>query len=153
LTLEERAIKIIQMNAGSDLTEKLKSLDHRITPIRRHMFKFFSDNPSPVSAIDILDNFSSLGIDVNKTTVYREIEFLVKSGIIQEVEFGEGKKRYEVDTGRHHHHVICLNCKTIADVELEVDLHKEEKLIEAKTGFKVKNHSLEFFGLCPNCLK
>ena len=73
--------------------------------------------------------------------------------IIKEIEFGEGQKRYELEDFKHHHHLICLKCRKVDDIELKTDLEKEEKRFLKENGFKVVNHSLEFFGYCQNCQK
>jgi Fe2+ or Zn2+ uptake regulation protein len=76
----------------------------------------------------------------------------LKKKFIQEVEFGDGKKRYEIAINRpHHHHVICLNCKRVEDIPLEKELLSQEKLIEDLTKYRLTEHMLEFFGLCENC--
>ena len=134
----------------AEILNKLKSEGHRITPARTQILKSFYTQSSPISAIDIIDVFKNLKIKINKTTIYRELEFLINKQILSEVEFGEGKKRYELNNG-HHHHLICLNCKKIEDVNLKTDLTEEEKKIEKETGFKIKSHTLEFFGYCKNC--
>lgn len=139
------------MSVG-EIILKLKGEGHRITPIRKKILDIFSTSPSPISAPELVESFKNLKIDVNKTTIYRELNFLMTKLFITEVEFGDGKKRYELNNG-HHHHLICLNCNKIKDVDLKTDLSEEETKIEQETGFKVKSHSLEFFGHCKNCQK
>lgn len=134
-----------------DIINKLKSKGHRITPAREQIVEIFINSSTPISAGDLIESFRILKIPVNKTTIYRELEFLINQSILQEIEFGEGKKRYELKTAHHHHHIICSNCRKVEDVDLDVDLHDEEKKIEKQTGFIIQNHSLEFFGLCKNC--
>lgn len=137
---------------STDIIAKLKGEGHRITPIRTKILEIFDDLSSPISAPDLLDSIKSFNEGVNKTTIYRELDFLQSKNLITEVEFGDGKKRYELNDG-HHHHLICINCKIVEDVDLKTDLSAEEKNIEKQTGFKIQNHSLEFFGLCKNCQK
>lgn len=79
------------------------------------------------------------------------MEVLYKNDLIQRLEFGEGKFRYEIKKDKyHHHHLICTNCGKVEDVEGEF-LTKMENEIKSKKGFLVKSHSLEFFGICKNC--
>lgn len=139
------------MNNATEIISRLKIKGSRITPIRKKIVEVFSKSSFPISAPDLIENFAKEKIDVNKTTIYRELDFLLEEDIIGEVEFGEGKKRYELNTGKHHHHLVCLNCKKVEDVSLKTDLSEEEKLIEKSTGFKIQSHSLEFFGYCKNC--
>lgn len=137
---------------ASEIITKLKNEGHRITPIRTRILEILGGSGQPISAPDLLESVNSSNEGVNKTTIYRELDFLQSKDLISEVEFGDGKKRYELNDG-HHHHLICLNCKKIEDIDLKTDLSEEEKNIEKKTGFKIQIHSLEFFGLCKSCQK
>ena len=114
------------------------------------MLEIFTRNPTPLTTRDIILKLKQNHLNPNKTTVYREIEFLNNLGLITGVDFGEGKKRYEL-TRKHHHHIICIKCKTIKDISLEKDLGLDSSKIIKTTGFKPISHSLEFFGLCKNC--
>lgn len=88
-------------------------------------------------------------IGVNKTTVYRQIEKLLSQSIIIEVELGDGKKRYELMSLDHHHHLLCKICGKLEDIKLnEKQLLNE---VAKKSNFKVDSHNLEFFGRCINC--
>ncbi len=88
-------------------------------------------------------------LDVNKTTVYRQLEKYIAEGKIIEVELGDGKKRYELKSLDHHHHLICNNCGKLEDIEF--DESQIMKQVGSKTKFKIEKHSLEFFGICAEC--
>lgn len=133
-----------------NIIEDLKTKGHKNTKIRQALVEVILSSDSPLSIIDILQDLSKKNLSPNKTTVYREVEFLKGLGILQEVDFGDGKKRYEISSS-HHHHIICINCKTIKDIPMEKDLDSFKKRVTDKTGFKAVGHSLEFFGLCSNC--
>ena len=91
------------------------------------------------------------GLEVNKTSIYRQIETLIKGNLISEVDFGDGKKRFEYNLHNHHHHLICTNCNMVEDIFVHNDVkHVEDKIRKLKK-FKVQTHSLEFFGLCKEC--
>lgn len=110
--------------------------------------KLLSSNSGPMPVAAMVSK-----LNVNKTTVYRQLDQLLKSGIVCEVEFGDGKKRYEFATDGHHHHLICNNCHVVTCLELDRDLESLEKKIKARNGFNVLNHNLEFFGTCRACHK
>jgi Fur family transcriptional regulator, ferric uptake regulator len=135
-----------------EIINKLKSSGHRITKVRSLIVELFINGDQPLSVQDILDTLEKLNLRVNKTTIYRELEFLGREKIVKEIDFLEGKKRYELNS-KHHHHIICINCKKVEDVDLKMDLHEEEERIGKLKNFKVLSHSLEFFGLCTNCLR
>lgn len=114
--------------------------------VREKIIELMEASSQPVDAVFLTEK-----IGVNKTSVYRELQNLITHGEICEAEFGDGKKRYELASLDHHHHLVCTNCKSVADVKLQQDLDAEERRIEQSTGFKVERHSLEFFGKCSDC--
>jgi Fur family ferric uptake transcriptional regulator len=126
-------------------------LNFKKTPARLAISEFLSNAKSPVDAEQIIKYLRAQNLETNKVTVYRILEFLFKNQIIDRVEFGEGKYRYELKK-EHHHHLICNNCGKVQDVEADV-VEKLEKEIQKDKNFMVQSHSLEFFGLCENCQK
>ena len=121
------------------------------TPARLAISKFLAGSNTPVDVEQIIQHLRSQKLETNKVTVYRILDFLLKNQVIDRVEFGEGKYRYELKKN-HHHHLICTNCGRVQDVEANV-VEKLEKEIQKNKNFKVQSHSLEFFGLCKDCQK
>ena len=119
------------------------------TPARSAITEFLSSSDSPVDVAEIIESLRIKKLNTNKVTVYRIIEFMHKNGIVDRLEFGEGKYRYELQKN-HHHHLICQKCGDVKDVEGNY-IEEIENEIKSKKGFLVKSHSLEFFGLCKNC--
>ncbi len=111
--------------------------------IKKDLVSLLEKMKLPVSVPEILNE-----VQANKTTIYRELDNFIKEGLVSEVEFGDGKKRYELANKKHHHHVVCKNCGRVADIEID-----EKELLSSlnQTDFKIENHSLEFFGLCGSC--
>lgn len=126
--------------------DKLKLGGERMTVIRKKIIGILTDATTPLSVQDILKK-----VKANKTTIYRQFDFLKAKKIVVEIDLLDGKKRYELKERGHHHHLICTNCDRIQEINLGSDLKKEEKMIEKNNNFKVTKHSLEFFGLCDKC--
>lgn len=133
-------------------TSALRTQGHKITKNRTAILEFLSNQEKPIAADEILSHIQAEHHEVNKTTIYRELFFLLEHSFIHEVELGDGKKRYELAINRpHHHHIVCINCKKITDIPLEKELESIEQEIERSTGYKLSSHMLEFFGLCKSC--
>jgi Fur family ferric uptake transcriptional regulator len=126
-------------------------LSFKKTPARLAINEFFSSVNTPVDVGQIVQHLRSQKLETNKVTVYRILDFLFKNRIINRVEFGEGKYRYELKKN-HHHHLICTNCGKIEEVEGDFLKKMEDDIFKSKK-FKVESHSLEFFGLCEDCQK
>ena len=123
----------------------------RITSARKNILELFSRYKYPVSVQEILLKLNGEKKRFNKTTVYRQIEELLKYGFIEKVHFADGINRYEAAKLDHHHHLVCLSCKKVSDIELVESFKKQEKIINKQKKFKVVRHSLEFFGYCFKC--
>lgn len=139
------------MKSTQTYLRKLRELGCRLTSARRVMAQVLTEAERPLLVEEVLTRMAALGSAPNKTTVYRELEFLKEAGLILEVDFGEGKKRYELAI-EHHHHLICTNCQEVIGVDVEEkELRKQEAAFAEIHGFKVERHMLEFFGLCASC--
>ena len=138
-----------------DLRQKLQERQHKMTPQRQIVLQIFLDHPGEhLSAEDVhgilRDNHSEIGL----ATVYRSLELLSDLGILQKMEFGDGCSRYEVnaiDPDTHHHHpLICTKCGKVTEFEDDL-LENLEQDIENKSGFRIMNHQVKFFGYCKEC--
>ncbi|MEK9166808.1 MAG: Fur family transcriptional regulator [Patescibacteria group bacterium] len=124
----------------------LKAKGFRITKARAAILDLLEKSNAPVSADEIV---ASLG--VNKSTVYRELDFLESQDLITDIRLDNAKNMYESKSKNHHHHLYCIKCKKIEEVDMDNDLDIFEKKLEKDTKFKIKKHSLEFFGTCLTC--
>lgn len=133
------------------MSEK-KSGNYKYSKIREIMVKFLYSKKTPVSVKEIMEYFITTNYKPNKTTIYRELEILLNESVVLEVDFADGKKRYEY-AGKfgHHHHLVCNECKNIECFKVKDELKDVEINIGLKTGFLVQKHILEFFGLCSKC--
>lgn len=121
-----------------------------LTAVRKATYLFFNELTEPADYCQIMEYLNKKGLKVNKTTVYRNLNTLLAENKITELDFGEGKKRYELNKS-HHHHLICNICKKIECFEIKQDLHAQEVDILNNTGFRITSHMLEFFGICKGC--
>ncbi|OGG04019.1 hypothetical protein A2W14_00810 [Candidatus Gottesmanbacteria bacterium RBG_16_37_8] len=118
----------------------------RLTQARKKIIEIILKTASPISAEEIIRL-----LPVNKTTVYRQLHALTYAGLINEVDLADRKKRYEMSDLTHHHHLVCLKCQKVEDINLDDHLFSQEKKIEKDKQFKISKHNLEFFGYCLNC--
>jgi len=135
------------MDTYQSIVESLQQKGFRITQIRSALIRIFSKSRMPLSAEAVLKRLKA-----HKVTIYREIDFLVQQHVLQSVALGDRKKRFELAGRPHHHHAVCVKCNRIEDVMLDGHLQKEIRIIEKNKKFVITSHSLEFFGLCNNCL-
>lgn len=89
---------------------------------------------------------------IGKATIYRALELLVRSKLVEEHDFGEGFKRYEHRLSREpvHEHLICLECDRVIEFRSEEVKRIEDWVLDAH-GFAPSRHRLEIYGLCREC--
>lgn len=131
--------------------DELRKEGFRITPVRKELLEILALSKKPMSVSDLAKKLSLKKIFPNKTTLYRELDFLNEQKLIRPLFLNSSKRMYEITGIGHHHHLMCMKCEKVEDVEMENDLHKYENKLSKKTSFKILNHSLEFFGLCKSC--
>ena len=122
----------------------------RITRTRKEIIKVFSNCSVPLSANKIIELLSEREINVNRTTIYRELQFLLDKGYLTKIYLHPNEISYEPSDLRHHHHLICEKCGSIDNVTNCLADALEEDILKKK-GFRVKSHTLEFYGICKNC--
>ena len=89
---------------------------------------------------------------IGKATIYRALDLLVKSKLVEEHDFGEGFKRYEHRLSRQpvHEHLICLECGKVTEFRSE-EVERVESRVASEHGFAPTRHRLEIYGLCRDC--
>lgn len=127
----------------------LRTHGYRATEGRLSILHILAKAPRPLSIADIV---TSLQGGADQSTVYRTIEALADSGIIRPVDMQHSHTHYELSGEAHHHHLICKSCGKVEDVEkCNVAKIEHHVLKRAKYFSVIKDHSLEFFGLCKKC--
>ncbi|TVP42268.1 MAG: transcriptional repressor [Gemmatimonadales bacterium] len=105
-----------------------------------------------LSVDDIERRVRDAGERIGKATIYRTLDLLVRSRLVQEHDFGEGFKRYEHRLSRQpdHDHLICLECGGVTEVK-SPELRGLQDRVAGETGFLPSRHKLEIYGLCAAC--
>lgn len=104
------------------------------------------------SADDLWQSLRASHGRIGRATVFRAIEQLVESNVLDRVELCDGSHRYRVCGGSHHHHLVCTMCNRVVDF---LDCLSDRKFDEIgrRHGFTVKDHKLTVYGTCDRCLK
>lgn len=134
-----------------ELLEKIKNEGGRLTKTRIAVLEVFLSLNKPLSPFEMIEALKEKKIEVNKTTVYREITFLLKNNIIRKVRLLEGKAVLYELSHEHCHHLVCLKCHHIETLQVDNQLCQQEEIIYHQANFKVLEHSLEFYGICNKC--
>lgn len=124
----------------------LKDSGLRLTPGRLRILKLLQEATSPLSIRDLQTRLDFLSLD--QATVYRILKTLQQHHLVQSVTVGHKHQHWE--PADHHHHLICTKCSKVISLP-ECNLKHLESQITDSQKFQNLTHSLEFFGLCPDC--
>ncbi len=137
--------------AEQAFTEFLEKKSLKLTSQRRTILYQAMEASGHFSAEKLLELSKKKDSTISKATVYRTLALLKDSRILEEQDFGDGRKIYERAQGRKHHdHFVCIRCGDILEFENDriEDLQNEEA---RKKHFKLVYHSLKLFGFCKSC--
>ena len=130
----------------------LKERGQRITPQRLAILRILASSEGHPSVEEIYSVVIKDFPTTSLATVYKTITLLKELGEVLELEFSHGSNRYDGTKPFPHPHVVCTRCKRIVDPGL-ASLSAMTAEVSEQTGFKVVNHRLDFYGLCPECQK
>ena len=85
-----------------------------------------------------LDNTISIA------TVYRTVKLLEEAGLIERLEFGDGRSRYE-EAGEHHEHLVDIETGEVHEFYNE-ELETLKAEIAREMGYDLFDHRLELYG-------
>jgi Fur family transcriptional regulator, ferric uptake regulator len=107
--------------------------------------------PGFCSAQQIHAELRSKGEPVGLTTVYRHLQVLSEDGLVDAIRDATGETLYrKCRTDAHHHHLTCRNCGKSVEVEGRA-VERWAEQVAAEAGFAEVGHTVELFGLCPDC--
>ncbi|BCD68275.1 Fur family transcriptional regulator [Nitratiruptor sp. YY09-18] len=89
---------------------------------------------------------------IGLATVYRTLAFLEREKFVNSISFGTEGKKYELNRGEHHDHMICIKCGDILEFFNE-ELESLQEEIAKKFNFKLITHEMNMYGICPKCQK
>ena len=137
--------------AEKTFIEFLDSRDLKYTSQRQTILVEAFKAKSHFTADELLGLAKKKDNSISKATLYRTLSLLTESKLLEEHDFGGGRKAYERLLGHaHHDHLICVQCKKILEFENN-EIEKIQEQEAQKRRFKILFHSHKIFGLCRNC--
>lgn len=130
----------------------LKERGNRLTPQRVEILTALLENENHPTAEQIHSEILKKFPTTSLATVYKTIKLLKDVGEVLELGFGDDGSRYDGRKPHPHPHMICTQCGTIMDSELENFDVLINKLAQ-QAGFAVHSHRFDIFGLCSSCSK
>jgi Fur family ferric uptake transcriptional regulator len=132
------------------LHARLRERGQRLTPQRLLILELLHARADHMTADDIYDQAQSRYPFLNISTVYRTLELFRDVGIVSETDLGDGRRRFALLSDDRHHHLICLSCGHVEEVDDQFfDQLRVE--LQAAHGFHARIDHLAIFGECRFC--
>jgi Fur family transcriptional regulator, peroxide stress response regulator len=122
----------------------------RLTPQREVLLRALSETRGHPTADDLVKKVRKVLPTVSQATVYRNVQQLVRAGLIGTLERSGAAVQLETNPD-HHHHFLCRRCGQVWDVYLDhVDLKLDGRRSPLK-GFRIDRRDVQLHGTCARC--
>lgn len=135
-----------------EILQHIHQQGHRLTSARKHIIQVLCSHTDYLGAYDIYHLLEQNGIHVGIVSIYRVLEMLNNFGLLQKEEFCSGGERFRLinPVHQHAHQLICTKCGRSKDLG-DCPISHFAQTLELQSGYRIQNHWLRFFGLCPLC--
>jgi Fur family ferric uptake transcriptional regulator len=121
------------------------------TDQREKILDIFLANTKHSSADELHAVIRKSDSRIGFSTVYRTLRLFTECGLAREVNFGDGRSRFERALDKNQHgHLICTNCGKTEEFST-TSIEKMMKQVSSHAGFKPEGHRFEVYGLCKRC--
>ncbi len=128
------------------IIERCEAMGLRMTEQRRIIADVLEDSKDHPDVEALYERASEKDNGISLATVYRTVKLFEEAGILDRLEFGDGRSRYEDAERDHHDHLIDLTSGTVIEfVDPEIEALQEK--IAQKLGYTLKGHKLELYGV------
>lgn len=132
--------------ADTTIIERCEAKGLRMTGQRRTIAAVLEAAEDHPDVEELYARASAADPNISLATVYRTVKLFEEAGILEKLDFRDGRARYEDAERDHHDHLIDLNSGEVIEfVDEEIEALQEK--IAEKLGYDLKGHRLELYGV------
>lgn len=132
---------------------QLRGSGLKVTGPRLKILDLFENHVDEhLSAEDVYRLLLDEDIEIGVATIYRVLTQFEQAGILLRHHFETGKAVYELNTGGHHDHIVCVKCGKVTEFHNE-ELERLQDDIARENDYRVVDHALYLYGVCGECQK
>ena len=109
-----------------------------------------SDAERHLTAEDVYKTLLQEGEEIGLATVYRVLTQFETAGLVKRHHFEGGNSVFELESGQHHDHLVCVKCGRVEEFSDEL-IEQRQREIANGLNFRLTDHSLCLYGLCGQC--
>ena len=128
--------------------DELKSSGLKATLPRIKILEVFQQTAQRhLTAEDVYKVLLADGSDVGLATVYRVLMQFEQAGLLSRNHFESGKSVFELNEGKHHDHLVCIDCGRVEEF-FDAEIEKRQRAVAQSRGFDLQEHALSLYAVC-----
>jgi len=106
-----------------------------------------------MSAEDVYKVLLAEDANVGLASVYGVLMQFEQAGILSRTHFETGKAVFELNEGKHHDHLVCMDCGRVEEF-YDAEIEKRQRAVAQARGFELQDHALALYAACTkkNCV-
>lgn len=132
--------------ADKTIIERCEAKGLRMTGQRRTIASVLQASDDHPDVEELYARASAEDAGISIATVYRTVKLFEEAGILDKLEFGDGRARYEDAERDHHDHLIDMNSGEVIEF-VDPEIEELQERIAARLGYTLKGHKLELYGV------
>ncbi len=132
------------------MTERaeLQSIGLKATVPRMTILDLFRKSTTRhLAAEDVYRQLIADNFDIGLATVYRVLTQFEQAGLLERHHFESGKSVFELKDGKHHDHLVCLNCGRVEEFT-DPEIERRQNKVAKERGFAIVEHALYLYAEC-----
>ena len=132
--------------AEKTIIERCEAKGLRMTGPRRTIAAVLQASEDHPDVEELYARASAEDAGISIATVYRTVKLFEEAGILEKLEFGDGRARYEDAERDHHDHLIDMNSGEVIEF-VDPEIEELQEKIARKLGYELRGHKLELYGV------
>ncbi len=128
------------------IIDRCEAAGLRMTGQRRTIATVLQEADDHPDVEELYARASAIDAGISIATVYRTVKLFEEAGILERLEFGDGRARYEDAERDHHDHLIDLQTGEVIEF-VDPEIEELQERIAAKLGYDLRGHRLELYGV------
>lgn len=140
-------------NSSKKETQNIRKAGLKVTSPRVKILEMLENRSSAdrhLTAEEVYKTLLQEGEEVGLATVYRVLTQFEAAGLVKRHHFEGGNSVFELESGQHHDHIVCVKCGKVEEFRDEL-IEQRQREIASAVNFKLTDHSLCLYGLCQKC--
>jgi Fur family ferric uptake transcriptional regulator len=140
-------------NSSKKESQNIRNAGLKVTSPRVKILEMLENRAEAERHLTAEEVYKSLlqeGEEIGLATVYRVLTQFESAGLVKRHHFEGGNSVFELESGQHHDHIVCVKCGRVEEFRDEL-IEQRQKEIASSSNFKLTDHSLCLYGLCEKC--